>query len=438
MRIRKVYGRIACLLWALSAMTGISYGQNETTVYLDVSKSMRAYLPSTHMELNTYQSLLLKLSSILVGAGSEKNSIKTVGGQVSPLKSIAALGAYANIKSVASVYTENETNLVGALEDILRTPQSLCLLVTDAVLSRNAQGVTYADCLSGYDLGCFMAKFNEIIDKNRVVWVIGLNSWFQGTYYSEELKMKGATDTRIPAANGLLRPFYIFLVGSDRSRVEDFIKGLKSWFADSYGGNSKGLLLKTIKITPYQVPNLAIQSDWPEMIMDDRNVAVFARTGGGVSYRSTGRKMKGDHAHLVIEMAIEGGDLIVDGIDLLSHFAVRADLEFAPEIKKGEHFIMKEDDWEDGKKRIHVYLSSGFMGALKPRVVLRSSLRLSLQEKETRIWSEWSTLNDSLEENLGKTFNISPLLDYLIKRSLQKAVQMSPQSATQFSVSFSK
>jgi hypothetical protein len=411
--------RMACLFPIITLATATLFGQPRSVVYLDASKSMRAFMTAGHADVNTYQTLLLKLGSIMVASGIGEASIRTVGGQISSSKPLSMLNRFANLQTAPGSFVENETNLVGVLGEVLSERPGIAVLITDGVLSKDSKSAASGSCMSGYDLGCFMSKFGEILEKGWAVTLVGITSWFQGVYYSEDLAMRGDADIRVNAAEGCLRPFYLFCIGRNAIDVENFLREMRQWYTARYGDSTKGLIFRSLRISPPSLPSMTFSGDLPELIKDDNNIAVFAEAGAKGVYKLTGKKMKGKFVAVELAVEINLDKRPGQDIDILDYYVLEKGIRSKQLLEDGKDFSIKKKPGADGTVRYTLFLSPRFVRMVAAEIKLEVFFKLRRQPQNRGIWGDWSTLDDSSTGNIGKTLNLNPLLDYLIVRSLQ-------------------
>lgn len=394
-------------------LCGSLVAQDKANIYLDASKSMHAYMSQDRLEANTYIDFLLNASALLVASGFNDSVIKPMGSSIMAPVPISGISRFANVKKTKESYAQNETNLVGALNDILAAGGGLNLIVTDAVLSK-VEGAAQGDCSDGYDLGCFMDRFGVILDKGWSVHAIGITSWFKGTYYSEMLRVRGARDYKIQAVEGLPRPFYIFVIGLDRQKTQVFANKVENWFIQSYGRKHAFLRLRKLKIAPYAAPRVAWTGELPRFLTDDRHDAIFSLVGESARYRRVPRKMKGKYLRLDFAAEMRYSE----GPECVPYYAFEHEITLSPEPSKKEYEIKIES--RGAQKKFSVYFSPAVVEKMGAQFNLNVRLWPRFHPVDRPVWEDWSTPNDALEENVNKTLNISPLLSYLLGHSLAR------------------
>ncbi|MFY9824242.1 MAG: hypothetical protein WAM82_22900 [Thermoanaerobaculia bacterium] len=238
----------------------------QADIYLDSSESMQGYLSdATHaMPVSPLQQLL---QSLLL---EELNDLGVVPGfypfgsevptSPSPLSHLQDF-----VRSRGS-YSQRDTDIVAALERASGKESSLSVVITD-----NTQDLeTFKERRAfGFDRsGIVRAVTGDLAGKGFGVWLLGVQSPFDGVYYSVLLTRGPAgvvTNQRITLQQGSERPFYCWVVSRDwekgRRLVARLHEDLERYSGLSAGSHSKS---QVIEFFPGILPSLVVEE--PEEI----------------------------------------------------------------------------------------------------------------------------------------------------------------------------
>lgn len=206
----------------LAAQTVPSASVTDAHIYLDTSDTMKGFLSdaANPMPVTLYQEVLqsLLLEQLhAVGLNPRISGFsKGYGSLDAPLRSYALK---------RDLYREEESDIIGALEDASKQPATLSIVVTDNTQDLLAPKPNRAP---GFDRAAFTRTVvDDLVKKDFGVWLLGFKSGFRGNYFSVQLTSgrRGVHTNQVIALSSP-RPVYCWVVSRDVPKGRRFVTAL--------------------------------------------------------------------------------------------------------------------------------------------------------------------------------------------------------------------
>ena len=381
----------------------IVLGVGKLNLFLDISGSMKGYV-STKSEFSRF---IYSLRDMGLEASITHINTYFISQNVAKSALVPEKIAFNR-----GVFSGGVTNLVAALREIKRHPEDINVLVTDWVLSLSKESA-----LSGYDLYSMKKELLKLVSGKYTMAFIGVLSDFDGIVYSETYSIQ---HTGLPKFKWKgKRPFYILIVSENKSLFKRVFRIIDNFFSENQL-ESRALYLPSVSVLlPYI--NLNDIKVFPPRGKSNfiMNKSSETDTITEVEYvlisEVKGRK------NIVTKVPVTLNGIDKNLMDLFKRSNVTVNYEIS--VTKGPVQFPGFDVEYESNMVVFRYnkLFTKFLKSKKSAVL---DVKFVPEEvRVTGLWEDWSTDNDALRENAGKTLYLSETLNFLVKTYINQNIR---------------
>ena len=375
-----------------------------TTIFLDTSMSMRGYFRASPAAGTTIQRFML---ADLLGILSEDRLTPiylSLFGSAIPapeeIKSLRRWSFFKEQKKLEDTYPQKETNLIGVFENEYFGKNTVSIIVTDGIQSsmEGSQNI-----IADFDTRIF----NVINDKNNsgiYLWLIGVRSEFNGYIYPERPNPQGI---RAPFWYSGIRPIYIWIASHDAETGRNLVEKITARLRSIAGSSGT---VKVAGLTSVSHPFVDIGLD-----TGSSSSPISSKPVGNSTFEWLVGRTQEDILSVPINI-----DAPEDKLKTAFDIEWDINLELEPKGIRWAKVIKNDEGWTLNLTYALIP-GSGFMsGCNSSKGNLKVVAKAIPKINPEKWWQHWSTEDDSLEQNAGKTLYLEKL-SQIIEEPLRKS-----------------
>lgn len=375
-----------------------------TIIFLDTSMSMRGYFnisPAAGTPIQRF--ILADLLEIVAEDNLTPAYLSTFGYEIAAPQKIQSLKKWAFFdfpENKERIYSQTQTNLVGVFEKEEFVSHDASIVISDGIQS-SAEG---SQNIAGFDTRIFNV-IQKRCETGIYLWLIGVKSRFRGVIYPERPCPDGIK--RSFHYNGL-RPIYIWIGSHDVAKGYNLVRRVVERINSILDPSET---IRVAGLNYVQPPEINITVDQksssspikPKKELDKDNFEWLVR--------------KTEEKEIDIPIIMEEKTRTIPSN--LSSFEWNKNIELAPQNIKWAKIMKRDGNW-------HLILTYKLIPARGFFIGCRDNNgNLSIVANSVSTinpkpwWAEWSTENDCLNENAGKTLYLGKL-SRMIEEPLKK------------------
>jgi len=365
-----------------------------TVVFLDTSVSMRGYFnvaPAAGAPLQQF--ILADLLGILAEDNLTPVYLSPFGSEIaSPqeVKSLRKWSFFESLESKNTVYSQSETNLLGAFEGEAFVRHDVSIIISDGIQS-SAEG---SQNIAGFDTRIF----NVIRKRSQTgtfLWLIGVKSKFRGIVYPER-----------PCPDGIRRSFHY-----------GGVRPIYVWIGSQDLGKGLGLVTKMVErihslLEPSETVRVAalnfVHPPEIKMSMEPESssspIKRMKESANGSEYLI--KKTQQKEIDIPLAVSENKGKIQSE----FWNMDWNLNIEVVSDKAKWARTIKKNGNWHLVLNYNLIPGSSFFKGCMDDH---QGRLRITASSvaaiRQNPWWREWSTQNDCRSEDAGKTLHLEKL-----------------------------
>lgn len=374
-----------------------------TIIFLDTSMSIRGYFRVAPIAGTTIQRFMLAdLLEILSEDNLTPVYLSLFGSTIPASEGIQSLRRCSFFESrqrLEDTYSQIETNLIGVFENKQFGRNAVSIIISDGIQS-SMEG---SQNIAGFDTRIF----NVIRDKSNTgihLWLIGVRSEFRGIVYPERPCPEGKRRSFHHAGH---RPIYIWIASHDvdtgRNLVEKITARLRS-----ITGSSDAVKVAGLTSVSHPVVDVGLDTDSSSFPIKTKQIDTNSFEW------LVGRKQE-DIVNVPINI-----DIPKDKLKTAFDIEWNINLELEPKSIRWAKVIKDDEGWTLNLTYALIPGSSFMSGCSSSKgnlkVVAKAIPKINLE----KWWQQWSTEDDSLEQNAGKTLYLGRL-SQIIEEPLRKS-----------------
>jgi hypothetical protein len=369
-----------------------------TIIFLDTSESIKGYFRTSATPATTIQHFLqTEFRNIISENNLYPIYLSPFGSEISPPQqvqdNIGNKFVFISPDRLNEVFSAVTTNLIGVINSVEFNKYTASIIITDGIQADRG----------GFDIGEMLRAVRAKINEGLHLYLIGIKSEFNGFIFPEHPNPQGL---KIRFWHNGLRPIYIWIASQDGEISRNLTKKIANKLRSIATSEDA---VKVAGLTSVQPPDVSIELD-----TDSSSSPIKSKQINNDSFEWLVARTQNEVIKVPVNIEVSE-----DILQTNSDFKWDINLELEPKKIRWAKVIKNDEGWTLNLTYALIP-SSGFMsGCSSSKGNLKVVAKAIPKINPENWWQQWSTEDDSLEQNAGKTLYLGRL-SQIIEGPLRK------------------